>query len=77
MPLKADLTERECANVLRALADETRLRILESLLVGEKCVSDLVEEIGKQQPHVSHHLRILREAGLIEGIREGQRSATG
>ncbi|MCI0429965.1 MAG: metalloregulator ArsR/SmtB family transcription factor [Rhodospirillales bacterium] len=73
MALKADLTERECANVLRALADETRLQILESLLVREKCVSDLVEEIGKQQPHVSHHLRILREAGLIEGIREGQR----
>ncbi|MGH8610155.1 MAG: ArsR/SmtB family transcription factor, partial [Gammaproteobacteria bacterium] len=73
MALKADLTERECANVLRALADETRLRILESLLVREKCVSDLVEEIGKQQPHVSRHLRILREAGVIEGIREGQR----
>jgi DNA-binding transcriptional ArsR family regulator len=72
MALKADLTERECANVLRALADETRLRILESLLVREKCVSDLVEETGKQQPHVSHHLRILREAGLIEGIRQGQ-----
>ncbi|MGH2372384.1 MAG: ArsR/SmtB family transcription factor [Gammaproteobacteria bacterium] len=73
MALKAELTERECANVLRALADETRLRILESLLVREKCVNDLVEAIGKQQPHVSHHLRILREAGLIEGIREGQR----
>ena len=29
----------------------------------------LVAEVGKQQPHVSHHLRILREAGLIEGIR--------
>lgn len=53
--------------------DETRLKILESLLAQEKCVSDLVEEIGKQQPHVSHHLRILREAGLIEGLREGQR----
>ncbi|MDQ3563556.1 MAG: metalloregulator ArsR/SmtB family transcription factor [Pseudomonadota bacterium] len=73
MALKADLSERECANVLRALADETRLRILESLLVREKCVGDLVEQIGKQQPHMSHHLRILREAGLIEGIREGQR----
>ncbi|TLY43206.1 MAG: winged helix-turn-helix transcriptional regulator [Nitrospirae bacterium] len=67
------LTPRQCAGVLRALGDETRLRILESLLVREKCVGELVAEVGKQQPHVSHHLRILREAGLIEGIREGQR----
>lgn len=70
---KPMLTERQCAGVMRALGDETRLKILESLLAQEKCVSDLVEEIGKQQPHVSHHLRILREAGLIEGLREGQR----
>ncbi len=70
---KAVLTERQCAGVMRALGDETRLKILESLLVQEKCVSELVEEIGKQQPHVSHHLRILRGAGLIEGMREGQR----
>ena len=58
---------------MRALGDETRLKIMESLLAQEKCVSELVAEVGKQQPHVSHHLRILREAGLIEGIREGQR----
>jgi len=70
---KPILTARECAGVMRALGDETRLRILTSLLVKEKCVSDLVEEVNKQQPHVSHHLRILREAGLVEGVREGQR----
>ncbi|MGH7165119.1 MAG: ArsR/SmtB family transcription factor [Nitrospiraceae bacterium] len=67
------LTPRQCAEVLRALGDETRLRILESLLVEEKCVSDMVKEIRKAQPHVSHHLRILRDAGLIEGVREGKR----
>jgi DNA-binding transcriptional ArsR family regulator len=58
---------------MRAMGDETRLRILESLLAREKCVSDLVAETRHTQPHVSHHLRILREAGLIEGIREGKR----
>lgn len=67
------LTPRQCSEVLRALGDETRLRILESLLIEEKCVSDLVREIRKAQPHVSHHLRILRQAGLIEGLREGKR----
>lgn len=67
------LTPRQCAGVLRALGDETRLRILEALLVEEKCVSDLVREIRRGQPQVSHHLRILREAGLVEGLREGKR----
>ncbi|MBI4400403.1 MAG: winged helix-turn-helix transcriptional regulator [Nitrospirae bacterium] len=67
------LTEQQCAGVLRAMGDETRLRILESLLVQEKCVSDLVKEIQRGQPHVSHHLRILRAAGLVEGLREGKR----
>jgi DNA-binding transcriptional ArsR family regulator len=70
---KPTLTERQCAGVMRALGDETRLKIIESLLKQGKCVSELVMEIGKQQPHVSHHLRILREAGLVEGVRKGQR----
>jgi DNA-binding transcriptional ArsR family regulator len=69
----AKLTTSECAGVMRAMGDVTRLRILESLLVQEKCVSDLVAEIRCTQPHVSHHLRILRDAGLIEGMREGKR----
>ena len=66
------LSPRECASVLKALADETRLRILESLLAEEKCVSDLVRELGCPQPHVSHHLRILRDSGVVEGLREGK-----
>jgi DNA-binding transcriptional ArsR family regulator len=66
------LSPRECASVLKALADETRLRILESLLAEEKCVTDLVRELGFPQPHVSHHLRILRDSGVVEGIRDGK-----
>ncbi|GKS63578.1 hypothetical protein YTPLAS72_08820 [Nitrospira sp.] len=66
------LSPRQCATVLKALADETRLRILESLLVEEKCVTDLVRELGCPQPHASHHLRILRDSGVVEGIREGK-----
>ena len=64
------LTPRQCAMVLKALGDETRLRILESLLIGEKCVTDLVQELKCSQPHTSHHLRILRESGLVEGHRD-------
>ncbi len=66
------LTPGECATVLKALADETRLRLLESLLVEEKCVTDLGRELRCPQPHISHHLRILRDAGLVEGLREGK-----
>lgn len=66
------LTPRQCAIVLKALADETRLRILESLLVQEKCVTELVRELRCPQPHISHHLRILRDSGLVEGLREGK-----
>lgn len=66
------LTTRQCASVLKALSDETRLRILESLLVSEKYVADLVQELGCSQPHASHHLRILRDSGLVEGHRCGK-----
>jgi len=66
------LSPRQCAAVLKALADETRLRIVESLLLQEKCVTELVQELRCPQPHASHHLRILRHAGLVEGLREGK-----
>ena len=70
---KLMLNLAKCAGMLRALGDETRLRILESLLVREQCVTELVNQIQRGQPHVSHHLRILRDAGLVEGVRHGRR----
>ncbi len=57
----------------QALADPTRLEILR-LLAGQRtavCAGDLVERIGSSQPTVSHHLRILREAGLVTVSRAG------
>jgi DNA-binding transcriptional ArsR family regulator len=66
------LTTGQCATVLKALAGTTRLRLLESLLVEEKCVTELARELRCSQPHISHHLRILRDAGLVEGLREGK-----
>ena len=56
----------------RALGDETRLRVLEQLIPGERCVGDLMESTGLGQSLVSHHLRILREAGLVMDRREGR-----
>lgn len=54
------------------MADETRLHLLETLSAGEKCVTGLVEELKLPQRHVTHHLRILRETGLVEGRRNGK-----
>ena len=58
---------------LRAVADQTRLRILRSLLSGEKCVLDLSDALGLEQPTVSHHLGLLRSAKLVTTRREGKR----
>jgi ArsR family transcriptional regulator len=64
----------EIATPLKALADPTRLRIL-SIIQGqpnaEACVCHLIEPLGLTQGTVSHHLRILREAGLVERDQRG------
>lgn len=70
------LTEEEAviqARLLKALADPTRLRIL-SLLnrhEGEVCVFEIVESFTLEQPTISHHLRILRDAGLVDCRKKG------
>ena len=53
------------AQLARALADETRLRILAVLLEGAATVSDLVTRLGVPQPRVSTQLALLRDAGLV------------
>ncbi len=57
--------------LLKAMADDTRIRILRCLLNGEQCACSIVPCIGKAQPTVSQHLKILEEAGVIESRREG------
>ena len=56
---------------LRVFADPLRLRIIQLLAGEELCTCHLVEETGAKQPTVSHHLRILRQAGMVEAEREG------
>jgi ArsR family transcriptional regulator len=55
--------------VLRALADPTRLRVFRALRAKERCVRDLVASEGLAQPLVSHHLRVLVDAGLVTARR--------
>ena len=72
MPPPADRTRAVVALRFRALGDETRLRILEHLVAGERSVSDLIVLVDVGQSLMSHHLRILREAGLVVDRREGK-----
>jgi ArsR family transcriptional regulator len=65
----------ELAKGFTALADPVRLRVLSMLAAaptGEVCVCDFVEPLGKSQPTISHHLKILGEAGLVHGDRRGK-----
>ncbi len=65
----------EMAPLLAALGDPVRLRIVSMLAAspdGAACGCDLETPLGLSQPTVSHHLKILREAGLIEGRRDGR-----
>ncbi len=57
--------------LLKALADETRIKIIQCLLDGEKCACSIVPNINKAQPTVSQHLKILEEAGVLESRRDG------
>lgn len=63
----------ELAEVLAALADPVRLRLLSLVAAeGEVCSCALEEPLGKSQPTVSHHTRVLAEAGLITGEKRGR-----
>jgi ArsR family transcriptional regulator, virulence genes transcriptional regulator len=61
------------AHICKGLADPKRLLILNALRDGERSVSDLVEELKLAQANVSQHLAVLRDRGLVETRREGQR----
>lgn len=60
------------ASILKALAHESRLRIVHRLSKGECCVCELVEIVGTDQSTVSRHLARLRAAGIVESERHGK-----
>jgi ArsR family transcriptional regulator len=75
---EAPLSAADAAELARgfsALSDPARLQILSLLAsaeAGEVCACDLVEPVGRSQPTVSHHLKVLSEAGLIVGDKRGR-----
>ena len=61
------------AEIAQALANANRLRILDALADGERCVCELVETLGCDQSTASKHLSLLRGAGLVEDRKDGAR----
>lgn len=75
-PLEPPLSDSEAADLARqlaALADPARLRLFSLIAAqaGEVCACSLVEPVGRSQPTVSHHLKVLYEAGLVNRERRG------
>ncbi len=72
-PLSAD-NAVQLAHRLKALADPARLRLVSMIAAqpeSEACVCDLTEPLGLTQGTVSHHLKVLREAGLVDSDKRG------
>lgn len=62
----------EIAELFKAFSDENRIHILKMLSTGEKCACKLLEELKISQPTLSHHMKILCDAGIVVGRREGK-----
>ena len=62
----------EAAKVFKAFCDENRLQILELLRSGEKCACKLLDDLQITQSTLSHHMKLLCEAGVVQGRKEGK-----
>ncbi|MEQ9408120.1 MAG: metalloregulator ArsR/SmtB family transcription factor [Fuerstiella sp.] len=72
MPDSSSGNQVSCASVLKVLADETRLAVVERLLQGPKHVAEINETLQVEQSLLSHHLKVLRDAGLVTAERDGK-----
>ena len=62
---------KEKIRLLKALGDETRIKIIQCLIGREKCSCSVIPFVNKAQPTVSRHLKILEDAGILESRRDG------
>ena len=69
--IASDTLLSRIADVLKAMADPTRLKIVHCLHQGERCVTDILGVVGGSQANVSKHLSVLKRAGLVSSRRDG------
>lgn len=67
-----DQKSRNAVLVFKALGDENRIKILDALRTGEKCACSILEKLAIGQSTLSHHMKILRDCGLVNGREEGK-----
>ncbi|HLN28905.1 MAG TPA: metalloregulator ArsR/SmtB family transcription factor [Gemmataceae bacterium] len=72
LPMRDRLQSAKCAQYLKALSEPDRLKIVQCLQTGPKNVSELAELLGEKLANVSHHLGILRHAGLVLKQKQGK-----
>lgn len=72
MTTRAHFDRTRASRLFHALSDETRLRILERLQGGERCVCELTNALDAAQSRLSFHLKVLKEAGLVTDRRDGR-----
>lgn len=70
--MKSDQDLTYMASIYMALADKTRLRLLDMMRDGEICVGSFTDSLGESQPKVSRHLAYLRNAGIVDARRDGK-----
>ena len=61
----------EEVEIFKALADSTRLKILDCIKDEEKCICEVIPYTGKSQPNVSLHLKVLKQAGIVNERKDG------
>ena len=72
MPTLSGKNRAKTAELCHALADETRLNILDRLKEGERCVCELTDALQTGQSRLSFHLKVLKDAGLVHDRPEGR-----
>ena len=72
MPTTLSHELQQTARAFHALSDETRLRVIEMLRHGERCVCDLTAALDLAQPRLSFHLKTLKDAGILHDRRSGR-----
>ena len=66
------MDNKRIASMFKAVSDENRIRILELLRDEERCVCSILDEMRITQPTLSHHMKILCDAGIVKGRKEGK-----
>ena len=70
---KTEQPKTDCTDILKALADRSRMRIVKCLLLSEHSVNGIADELKLSQYNVSKHLRVLKQAGIVDVHPEGTR----